>query len=808
MALGTLVYFQLKAGAERELERELADSVSQAVQQFNARLGVAEANLRRFVSLDLIERYLLNESEVDRYELLQPSVLKIFAGHQQATPDDFEIRVLLPDGYEDTRSVLRDLPNQTEEEGETAWFERIAHADQDIQSQILRHPDTNQIALVTSFRVKLNDRRVDPVSAPAKLRGYVVISSRLDYLRTLSTATGSSAERLILFTDATGNKLFSSNGGEADITDIKTHAREQSLFVAAHAGSEYVMRASEVHHGLFVVAARDANALLYPIKRLGTNIVIITLVAVLMTSAVLLFALRSLLLSPLEKLRNATQTIGDDGSLPPIEINRQDEIGDLAKSFIDMGQRLAESHAHVRHIAYHDSLTGLPNRRQFADSLTRTLHQARREQSVVGVLFLDIDDFKRINDSLGHDAGDVLLKEFSARLTTVVRGADLVARANNEIAVMRPPPNTIARIGGDEFIILLTNLRQTADCTPIATRLLKAITEPLTLSGEVCQISTSIGIATFPKDGDDTSTLLKNADIALYQAKGRGKNAYAFFDKAMNDAAREQLEIETGLRKAILDDELVLHYQAKVDTHTGALAGAEALVRWLSPSEGMVPPGTFIPVAEESGLIDDIGQWVLRETCLQINRWRAKGLVPVPIAINVSNRQLRRSSFAADIEQTLTEFNVGPELVEIELTETSVMDAGAQGIETLKAFRAYGLGISLDDFGTGHSSLASLKQLPIDTVKIDREFVQDIGDDDDNTAMVATIVAMSKTLNLKAVAEGVETEGQLDFLKACGCPVVQGYLLSRPVPAAQFEQLLRNRAIHTSPLSITSAADS
>ncbi len=428
----------------------------------------------------------------------------------------------------------------------------------------------------------------------------------------------------------------------------------------------------------------------------------------------------------------------------------------------------------LRHLANYDTLTHLPNRTLFMERLRHALAHARRLQQRLAVLFFDLDRFKQINDSLGHAAGDNLLKQVARRISDCVREDD-----------------TVARLGGDEFTVILENLPTAQSGAIVADKVLQAFRTPFELDGHEVVISPSIGISLFPEDGDDVATLIKNADLAMYHAKEQGRNNYQYFVAAMNQAMRRRLSLETALRRAIEHREFTLYYQPKMEISTGAITGMEALLRWDSAELGRVPPDEFIPLAEDNGLIVPIGEWVLREACTQIARWRAENLPVVPVAVNLSIRQLMAGDMAELVAGLLREFKLDPQFLQLEITESLVMANAAQSVGRLNALRDIGVRLAVDDFGTGYSSLSYLKRLPIDTIKIDKAFIRDLSVDPDDATITRTIIAMAHSLKLTVVAEGVETTEQLQFLREHGCEEMQGYWLSKPLPADQLIDILR-----------------
>jgi diguanylate cyclase (GGDEF)-like protein len=434
-----------------------------------------------------------------------------------------------------------------------------------------------------------------------------------------------------------------------------------------------------------------------------------------------------------------------------------------------------------------DLLTGLPNRSTFIHRLEAELRRAAHDGAVVGLLHIDLNRFKQINDTLGHGAGDELLRLVAERLDASVRGTDTIARDARAI------PGLISRLGGDEYSVLLSDLGREDHAALVARRIRLAMQAPFQLDGRELFVTPSIGIAVFPGDGADAATLLKNAEIAMYHAKQQGAVEAEFYRKALNLRSLERLTLENALRRALERNELELYYQPKVAMLTGHVAGAEALLRWNHPELGMVSPVEFIPIAEECGLIVDIGEWVLRTACEQAMRWERAGYPPLTISVNVSRPQLAQNRLIDLLAALQRSHRLGRNRIVLELTESLLMDDAEASIEMMSALRGMGMDLSLDDFGTGYSSLAYLKRFPLDELKIDRSFIHAVSDSPADAAIVQAIIVLARSLGLRVVAEGVETEAQLRYLAQLDCDQYQGFLYSRPVPVAKFEQLCRKR---------------
>jgi diguanylate cyclase (GGDEF)-like protein len=434
-------------------------------------------------------------------------------------------------------------------------------------------------------------------------------------------------------------------------------------------------------------------------------------------------------------------------------------------------RKLAEDR--VQYLATHDELTGLPNRAVFGQLLDHALETAARHERQSALLFIDLDRFKLVNDSLGHEAGDLLLKEMARRLTGCMRRSDV-----------------LARLGGDEFVVLLEELTDPRQAAEVAKKVLSSVLAPVEISGHECRVTASIGIALFPADARDSQTLMKNADMAMYAAKEEGKNNFQFYSKHSNPMSVERLVLESHLSRALERREFTVQYQPKVDMRSGEIKGAEALLRWWNPELGALSPTQFIPVAEDSGLIVPIGKWVLKTACEQAVAWQRRGLRPIVMSVNMSPRQFKDPALLDDIAETLAETGLQPQWLELEITESMIMHNVDLAAAKAEAIRALGVRLAIDDFGTGYSSLSQLKRFPIDTLKVDRSFVRDIPNNAEDRAITEAIIALGKALGVTVVAEGVETAQQHDFLRDHACDEMQGFYFSRPCHPDAIAELL------------------
>ncbi|MDQ2961575.1 MAG: EAL domain-containing protein [Pseudomonadota bacterium] len=482
--------------------------------------------------------------------------------------------------------------------------------------------------------------------------------------------------------------------------------------------------------------------------------------------------------------------LGQDGELRHVHVLGEALLGDdgsvfgLAGTIQDATER-TRAIQQIHRLAYFDLVTELPNRSRFHDKLAETLTTAKRDGTAFALLFLDLDQFKRINDTLGHAVGDDLLRVIAQRLTRGLRPED-IARPTPAKAVQRD----VCRHGGDEFIVLLDGVASEQDAARAATRLLTMLAQPIVLGAHEVFVSASIGIVLYPRDGEDLDTLLKNADVAMYHAKAQGRSHFSFYQDSMRAASAQRLSLEHDLRKALEGEQFELYYQPQIEVRSGRIVGIEALIRWNHPTLGMLGPGHFISVAEDTGLIMAIWEWVLVAALIQHNAWLAQGLPAVTIAVNLSSVQFGDPALAARVEEIARVVGVPLHYLELEVTESMLLVDSDAAFKTLTALRAMGVKIAIDDFGTGYSSLSYLRRLPLDKLKLDQSFIRDAGNEGD-VAITRAIIAMAQSLKLAVVAEGVETQAQIDLLLSLGCTTVQGFLLGRPLPAAATAELLR-----------------
>jgi diguanylate cyclase (GGDEF)-like protein len=653
------------------------------------------------------------------------------------------------------------------------------------------------------------------------LQTYLSCASLLEQTRTAAAVTGKNLSAAIIFDDRdSGSDILGSLNAFADISNATVYDAGRTAFAtyvrANHArvvpssllGSDshrFSLRTLSVsrrvdYQGKQVGTIQLEADLAPTYQRMGWYVLAISILmlACLVFANVVITRLQRFVTEPLHALAQTSKSISEKGDFSMrANVDASADLGLLARAFNAMLERIehreVELHGEIderkrvelklNRLAHFDSVTGLHNRHFFHERLAVAVAQAQRLNQRVSVLFLDLDNFKAVNDTLGHDIGDELLGVVAQRLTASVRGGD-----------------TVARIGGDEFAIILEHVADARAGEMVAQKCIDALAQMVRLNDNEIYVSASVGISSCPDDGTDVHALLKFSDTAMYYAKNAGKNTYRVFHDAMRGEAQKRFAMNGNLRRALERGEFVLHYQPQIDLRTGAIFGVEALIRWAHPDLGMITPFEFIPVAEETGLIVPIGRWVLRTACLQLKQWDDEGRQPLRMSVNLSARQLTEDGFVAMVLDTVESTGIDARMLELELTESMLMDAGEAFIAKLDALRAAGVMLAIDDFGTGYSSMSYLKRFPINTIKIDRSFVHDLPNNAQDKAITKAIISMAHSLHMQVVAEGIETGDQQALLSASGCDSGQGYLYSRPVIAADIGALLDSFATKLGPV--------
>jgi len=754
LVLGWVSYTLLMEDARDRTHDQVTTLLEQIKYHTEAQLQTARANASLFAHAELVKQFVTTPSASMRAEL-ETGVRELLYDYQLAYPEYYEIRIISPTGDEMLRSVVGNIENQTSNESSTDYFREVSNSPDAIYTTFLNNPDNNQPMLLTSKPLRFIVGSSKNRNAKTRLYGYLVLTIDLDFLATQAENQKAGRNGDVFFTDSAGNILFhpdkSQLGGRLKtglFTALTDSVQRNGSVDARYRDTPAHYQGIKLHDWLYAVAVYQESEFNDKSFSLGRIVTIIACVAILMTIALLFGFLKKILVTPIHKLGQAAKEMGRGNLLIPIDVDSDDEVGRLAHSFKEMGENLSRYHEQVRYVAYHDSLTGLPNRLMFKDYLGRATAEARRNLQELSILFIDLDNFKRINDTLGHQASDRLLEAFAERLTACLRETDVVSHEEHDTT-----SSVMARLAGDEFTIMLPRTTGASAAQKVARRILERLTEPFMVNRQELFVSASIGIALYPNDGISVDELMKHADIAMYHAKKSGRNNYQYFSGKLNEEALFKVKIESKLRHALEKDELEVYYQ---------------------------PQMAFSSEAQQ---------------------WKERYKNPLTMAVNISAVHFSGDGLEELVRRTLDTTGYDPVFLEIELTETSVLQDPDMAISTLKKLQAMGLQTSLDDFGTGYSSLNYLMQLPLNKLKIDRSFVMnmDVGVDGDGrgTAIVSAIIAMAHSLDLEVIAEGVEEIAQLQLLRRLNCDIVQGYFIARPMPASEFEQLVTSKAENT-----------
>ncbi len=784
LVLGWAAYIQQADNAKIRIINQIQSVIHQSGRQTSNQLRTIRANASLFARAGVIEQYI---EEKDPEPQLRARIQQLFGNYQQAYPEYYSISLVTPDR---SNTVTRSSHIQGLRSVNAAMDQILAEAEADpavIHTRFITDPDTDKLALFAAKALFTPQAKI-----PA---GYLVLASDMSFLEDIAKTQHLGQNGYVFFTDDRGIVLYHPQPTrEKKILDdnlfpeLQQAVAEQEMLESKIYGIPAFIMGSRLSEGPYGFGVYPTEDLSNQYLKLAYSTILVTCAAILLAVTFLFLSFRKLLIKPIRQLSKAAKEIGRGHVLVPIDVTSKDEIGDLAQTFKEMGSNLKQYHEQVTYVAYHDSLTGLPNRMMFKDYLQRAIADAQRRVEELAVLFLDLDNFKRINDVLGHYAGDRLLETVAERLTQCLRETDVVAQTTQDSAT-----DMVARLAGDEFIILLPRSTGSRGANLVAKRILQALSRPVIVEKQEFVISCSIGIALFPDDGLTVDALLKNADIAMYHAKNTGRNNYQFYSSDLNRETAQKIDIERRLRKALTENALTIYYQPQVETTSGKMIGVEALLRWNDPELGAVSPETFIPIAEEYGLVADITDWVLAGACRQNKAWQEKGLMPIGVSVNISGVLFSRPDIAASILSALTASRLDPKYLDIELTETCILEDPVKGIKTLNSLKETGASISLDDFGTGYSSLSYLMQLPIDKVKIDKSFMRCITPHNPHSPIVTAIITMSHSLGMKVIAEGVEEESQVSFLLNSSCDYIQGYYYSKPLAPDDVEHILANR---------------
>lgn len=801
LLLGVYYYQLERKELINQITHDMHTTLDAYQDQFDAQVQRAKKDLELLANSHLLRQYFLIEDKETRFYMMFRSVLELFKGFQKSEPVYREIMLLNNAGIEEVRFSDLGPENKQEDESQESWFKQLQQDRTAIQVSPTEHADFNELMLMVGKSIPLSSYADGYARTNVSYGGFLVLSLSLQRLQAELEKQSIGASGFLVILDQQGKPIHAPNAAShlqeaIGALPSLTHIADNLVQTVTLEDAQYLVQ----RHHLFDVYDLYAVWPLAEADALGRQIsfqlfALLTIVTATIATAIILLV-HKMVEIPIRRLKHLaiqlSEIQNDEVMQDPLDFTsftRNDEIGELANSFRVMADNLNASHQKLHQHAFFDNLTGLFNRPMFNNILVKAIANAERHHQRLAVLFIDVDGFKEVNDTMGHDHGDLILKEIASRINQSVRESDVLA--------LREEPEEqelahLARFGGDEFSLIITDLQHAMDAKQVAERILTTMAQPFVVAEQVFHLSASLGIALFPEDGHEAGALLKNADIAMYQAKAQGKNQFEYFDPSMTRSAFLRHQALNELREALENHQLCLHYQPQVTTEGGELMGCEALVRWIHPVRGMVSPAEFIPLAEESGLIVEIGRWVLQEACRQNREWQQMGLKPIRVAVNFSTVQFNREANIADlILQILAETGLEARYLDVEITETGIMQSRHVGKDRLLAIKRTGVTISMDDFGTGYSSLASLRDFPLDKLKVDKSFVDAIASSDAGSAIMNAILAMARELALHVVAEGVETEAQRTHLREHGCEYIQGYLISRPLPAAAMTQLLQ-----------------
>jgi len=787
LVLGGTAYGYLLESEKTKLISFMRSNISQLQQEIDLKFSELRANIELLSSDKVMIRYALIEDEYSRYKIYQRGLLERFSDYQHAFPVYDEIRFILTDGYEDSHWSRSDYVNRHNEEHSSSWFAQLDGTSDAVYHQVSTNPDNNERVLYAFKPLRLVDLSVEEARAEKTLRGFLGITLRLDWLQDSLQALILEAQQSVDLYSEQGELLFSAGDLESVRLDVSESSEDRLALQEPIEKEGHYQLQVQTQLGYRILYRVNITAAHTKARALALQIFFITLASIAFTLLLLFVFLRRSVIVPLRDLAYASRDIGRGQLKTRVSLGGCDEVNDLSKGFNDMAQSLVDNDEKIRFIAYHDSLTRLPNRRMFHYLLSNTIAAADRNNERIGLLFLDIDNFKTINDSLGHDVGDELLQQFARRVSESMRDEDMLlppdARPQDNDDLLRS--DLVARLGGDEFTVLLPRLQTTAGASLVAQRIIESINRDFVLKQHHLRITTSIGITLYPDNGTSPDDLIKFADIAMYHAKSQGKNNFQFYSEELNEAIADRVERENELRAAIEKRQLTVYFQPQIKLPSRQIHGLEALVRWQHPEKGMISPVRFIPLAEETGMIVELGSWVMHETCRIAESWRKQGLLGACVSVNISSRQFERQDVALLVEQALGSSGLPAQYLTVELTESAIMSNREDNLAVLRKIKQWGVKVSLDDFGTGYSSLSYLRAFPVDTLKIDRQFIVEAQKEQEVRAIISAIVIMAHALKLDVVAEGVEDAKQLEYLESIGCDVIQGFYFSRPLPQAE-----------------------
>ena len=782
LGVGLLAYDSLQTVASSQARGQLRQIGILIDQSVEATTGRGLDNLEVFGSDTLLKEFLRANSN-DRELLYLGPVTRKLKAFQAAYPEYTALHFYLPDGQLATVRRTSDddpLNDTTARELLASLASTSSGADDGTVLRVAEDFSRSHPHLFLTRRITLDDGDT-ATSAAALISSYDASA----IVRLLDTTAANNGVRYVLRDSREHIRLTDPASTDAPwlqrvVSQHRNTAGSGQSLITDIDDVPYLSRHDELLAGLSVITLKPLDELTRASQELTTRIALVSIIIALLACAVMYVSVTRLITRPLQSLAKATRVIAEGHLDLALDLPQKDEVGDLGRALTDMGRRLKQSTEQIEELAYFDSLTGLPNKVSFFDGVQALIDGAAASNSAVALMFFDLDNFKTINESLGHQVGDELLNQVGKRLRECVRTGDIIESVHN---LQRHTGNALlARMGGDEFTLALANIQDAQQASKVAVRILAKLAMPFHLGENEVFVGASIGIATYPHDGENAEQLLKHADIAMYEAKSRGKNNFQFFDMRMNDPINERLALESAMRVALDNKEFMLFYQPKVPVGPQQHFEFEALLRWKHPQKGFISPAVFIPIAEETGLIQQISEWVFDEACRQAKVWLDQGIHDVRVSVNLSPVQMNYGNPVGTVSTCLRVHDLPARCLEVEITESGLMRNEQLATSTLKLLKDSGIRIALDDFGTGYSSLAYLRRFPIDVLKIDRAFIRDVESDPTSVKVLDAVVSLAKSLNLDIVAEGVETQHQRDMLVERHCDYIQGFLHAKPSP--------------------------
>lgn len=802
--LSALVYFQMVETSRAALHQDIKMAIERVGTRSQAIVDSIENDAVLLSDSAVIAQWFELSDEERQDSSSANNVLALFRKMKAAQPLYEEIRLLNRNGAEELRLASEEGPSERMSEAGTEWFNQVGlNWGASIHRSIRADVEDGSLSLTVARPVRIKH---SAAAARATLFGYVVISARIEDIGEWIVESTIGHGGFVTLLDGTGTVVYAPTSHSLQSGEVASSliASDRGAITARPVellstdSSSYSISVAPLFDGLSAVVAVPGSVVSDLAINIGKTVLLVTLAAIACFGLFFMGLVRTQVVNPIIRLQQNFVALGEGEVRAIADLDRNDELGELANSFKDMSAKLSrsmndlrQSNDRIERLAYEDGLTGLPNRRRFLERISSTINRAQTHRLQVALLFVDLNDFKRLNDGEGHRAGDRLLREVAARLERCVlqwqETLDQSARKNY---------SSVARLGGDEFVVLLDDIKGSDEVTHFARAVFESLSKPVNLGDNERVISASAGIAIYPDHAKNPESLIASADAAMYEAKRGLGLGWRVYDQSMKDDIDERLALEADLSDALKRNQLKLHYQPQFNIGDGSVWGMEALLRWDHPTRGPVPPSEFIPVAEDTGLIVDIGHWVIDEACRQWAEWRAAGIAPERVSVNVSQRQFSLGDVAASVQSALDKHDMPATALEVEITESCIMDSKIDVVGILKQLRELGVHVAMDDFGTGHSSLGALTQLPIDTVKIDRCFISGITEEPVNDAIVAAVRMLATSMNLVVVAEGVEYELELERLQHHGCDVAQGYLLAKPLRPEDVAQVLgtHNRA--------------